>query len=617
MTEENLNTPSMESTPESGQTENGGGQGGRTAAIIIIVVVLLGLIAIAALAVSGNLSGDQPQEVVSFIEIDQPEEGAVLDVPQPVNINGTAGGLFEGNLVVQALDQDGNVLAQQPTTIDALDAGTGGAGPWSVELVVPVKPGSPGHIYAFSLSPDDGSILASADIEVTFGEEVAIESYIEISEPQAGVALDATKPIMVSGTGGGLIEGNVVVEARDADGNVLAQEATTVDSPDAGTGGEGPWSVELTIQVQGEVPAQIHAFSPSPADGSIVASSSVDVTLSGETIAVESYITIDEPQDGSVLDISNPVTVSGMGGGLFEGNVVVEALDANGNVLVQDATILDSPDAGIGGEGSWSIQLTLEVTPGTTGRVRAFSPSPVDGSDMASDQVEVTYGEGDMEQIEVKLEDHLWVLASLGGEDVLEGTQITAEFKDGQVAGSAGCNNYFASYESAENTLVIGPAGLTMMFCGEPEGVMDQETQYLGALESVATYEIEDGLLKIYDGDGEEIMTYNAAVTGTVTYLQRIALPEDAVVEVKLADVSLADAPATVIGEQTITNPGQVPIPFVVTYDPAVIDPRFTYAIQVRINDGTGNLLWINTSAYNVITNDNPSTVEVVVDQVS
>jgi uncharacterized lipoprotein YbaY len=208
-------------------------------------------------------------------------------------------------------------------------------------------------------------------------------------------------------------------------------------------------------------------------------------------------------------------------------------------------------------------------------------------------------------------------LASLGGEDVIEGTQITADFMDGQVAGSAGCNNYFASYESTDTTLTIGPAGSTMMFCAEPEGVMDQETQYLGALESVATYKIEDGLLKIYNEAGEEILAYNAAVTGTITYLQRIALPEDAVVEVKLSDVSRADAPATVIGEQTITNPGQVPIPFVVTYDPAVIDPRFTYAIQVRITDGAGNLMWINTSAYNVITNGNPSTIEVVVDQVS
>ena len=113
------------------------------------------------------------------------------------------------------------------------------------------------------------------------------------------------------------------------------------------------------------------------------------------------------------------------------------------------------------------------------------------------------------------------------------------------------------------------------------------------------------------------MLVYNAAVIGTVTYLQRIALPEDAVVEVKLSDVSLADAPSVTIGEQIIITPGQVPISFEVTYDPAEIDPRHTYAIQVRINDGTGELLFINTSAYNVITQGNPSNVEVIVEPVS
>ncbi len=53
------------------------------------------------------------------------------------------------------------------------------------------------------------------------------------------------------------------------------------------------------------------------------------------------------------------------------------------------------------------------------------------------------------------------------------------------------------------------------------------------------------------------------SVTGTVTYLQRIALPPDAVVTIRIEDVSKADAPAEVIGEQVIQTEGaQVPIPF-------------------------------------------------------
>lgn len=106
-----------------------------------------------------------------------------------------------------------------------------------------------------------------------------------------------------------------------------------------------------------------------------------------------------------------------------------------------------------------------------------------------------------------------------------------------------------------------------------------------------------------------------ATLTGTVTYLQRIALPPDAVVHVTLADVSLQDAPAQRIAEQTITEPGQVPIPFELSYDPEVIDPAHTYAVQARISAGD-RLLFINTTAIHVITRGNPTAIEVVVQPV-
>lgn len=106
-----------------------------------------------------------------------------------------------------------------------------------------------------------------------------------------------------------------------------------------------------------------------------------------------------------------------------------------------------------------------------------------------------------------------------------------------------------------------------------------------------------------------------ATLTGTVTYLQRIALPPDAVVHVTLADVSLQDAPAQKVTEQIITEPGQVPVPFELTYDPKVIDPAHTYAVHARISAGD-RLLFINTTAVHVITRGNPTAIEVVVQPV-
>lgn len=105
----------------------------------------------------------------------------------------------------------------------------------------------------------------------------------------------------------------------------------------------------------------------------------------------------------------------------------------------------------------------------------------------------------------------------------------------------------------------------------------------------------------------------SAQVSGTVTYRQRIALPDDAVVEVRLQEVSRLDAPAVTIAEQIIeTNGRQVPFAFALDYDPGDIDPRYTYVVQARILVD-GELQWINTSAYRVITQGAPNTVEVVV----
>lgn len=102
-------------------------------------------------------------------------------------------------------------------------------------------------------------------------------------------------------------------------------------------------------------------------------------------------------------------------------------------------------------------------------------------------------------------------------------------------------------------------------------------------------------------------------VTGSITYLQKITLSPDALVEVQLLDVSKQDASGEVVGEQTIVNPGQVPIRFSVEYDPARITASHTYGIKVRILSG-GELQWISTAAYPVITNDNPVYVDVIVE---
>ena len=102
-------------------------------------------------------------------------------------------------------------------------------------------------------------------------------------------------------------------------------------------------------------------------------------------------------------------------------------------------------------------------------------------------------------------------------------------------------------------------------------------------------------------------------VTGSVTYRERIALPPSAVVKVRLVDVSRADAPATVIGEQVIKTAGrQVPFAFEIAYDPKRIEERFTYAVQARIEDEDGRLRFISDRHYPVLTRGAGQHVDLV-----
>ena len=77
----------------------------------------------------------------------------------------------------------------------------------------------------------------------------------------------------------------------------------------------------------------------------------------------------------------------------------------------------------------------------------------------------------------------------------------------------------------------------------------------------------------------------DSLVSGNVTYLDRSALPENAVVEVDLIDASRADAPATVLAAYSTTTSGaQPPFPFELAYDPAQISPGPLILVQARIH---------------------------------
>jgi heat shock protein HslJ len=97
---------------------------------------------------------------------------------------------------------------------------------------------------------------------------------------------------------------------------------------------------------------------------------------------------------------------------------------------------------------------------------------------------------------------------------VIIDTEISANFgEDGQITGNASCNNYFGPYETDpdEGTISIGPLAMTEMFCADPEGRMDQESQYLAALETAATYKIMGEIMEMRTSEGAIAATFKLA----------------------------------------------------------------------------------------------------------
>ncbi len=78
--------------------------------------------------------------------------------------------------------------------------------------------------------------------------------------------------------------------------------------------------------------------------------------------------------------------------------------------------------------------------------------------------------------------------------------------------------------------------------------------------------------------------TAETRVTGSVFYLERIALSPDAVVQVEV--VEQGGGKETILGSQTLSSPGQVPIAFSVGIAPERIRPEGSYVVRARITDG-------------------------------
>lgn len=201
-----------------------------------------------------------------------------------------------------------------------------------------------------------------------------------------------------------------------------------------------------------------------------------------------------------------------------------------------------------------------------------------------------------------------WTLAQLGAVVLTNSTATVVFGADGRVNGSTGCNSFFGTYTLAPTgALALSQVGSTRMACAGPE--MAVEARVLDALNRADRAVVQGGRLVLMAGTEslaafETAGTASASVSGTVAYRERIALPPNAVVTVRLLDVSRADAAATTIAETVIqTNGRQVPIPFTLAYDPSRIEARNRYVVRATIGDAAGVMLFTTDTAVPVVTN--------------
>lgn len=103
-----------------------------------------------------------------------------------------------------------------------------------------------------------------------------------------------------------------------------------------------------------------------------------------------------------------------------------------------------------------------------------------------------------------------WRLAWYGeGTSPLDGTEISLAFHtDGTLKGAAGCNDYSADYRINGAQLTIAAITHTEKGCLEPDGVMNQEIDYLNTIQQTASLTTTLTGLELLSSGGNTIAEY-------------------------------------------------------------------------------------------------------------
>jgi len=107
--------------------------------------------------------------------------------------------------------------------------------------------------------------------------------------------------------------------------------------------------------------------------------------------------------------------------------------------------------------------------------------------------------------IDARLDTSVWTLSRINTRPLLTGTAITMQFKQGELAGFAGCNSYHGVYTADLNddgtyTIDIGPLTTSRLAC--PQNIMEQEQDYLTSLQQATRATIQENRIVLESPPG-------------------------------------------------------------------------------------------------------------------
>jgi uncharacterized lipoprotein YbaY/LysM repeat protein len=576
--------------------------------------------------------GLSPLASTPLVQIEQPAPGATVETRQPFTVSGTANGIWAGAVTVRVRNAFGQTVYEAITT-------AGPAGDWQLTLDLLIADGATGSIYAFATSPEDERVLIDDLVRVTFSSDCLVRTdwprytvqpgdtlfdlaqrsgtslralvmanclsnpnlltqgmelhlprqpaapvgdqppVLTITAPQAGTSVSLTTPISITGQGQGIPEGGVLVRALDNTGQVLDETHVT---PSGTTTGDA-WSWTATLRPSGlptGTQGTLFAYAPSPVDGSLLVSTTAQVSYG--PVGEAAWITIDQPQPYAQLAQAESITIRGRASSRLENNVVVQVLDDAGGVLLELPTTAGTGEAG--GERAW--ELTLPIIWRGRGQIRAYVQNAAEAA------IDVVFGNP---RTEARA---LWITHPLPN------TLISGNGELQPIAGYVS-----GLFVDQIDVLMLDANGRVLFSMPAPVDRASGRWVVVtsGKLPILQTRQVTIQAIapsptsgQILAQDQIPAQVAQPAVTGSLLYLEQVALPPTASITVRI--VNAASPEAAPLGEQTITGEVQAPIAFAIPYNPAAVEESITYRIDAQITDEAGARLFATNRLFPVIT---------------